>query len=218
VKAWEKSSDFYLSKALNYPLFKSFIFNFSKIMYKKLFIFCFRFLDFLILIACRTSQHTSQSSASFGNRCTGQWTGMMYIWARGQLRDSVRIEHEVSPTQKPNEWTWKTRYLSPVQPMTKDYLLRLENDKEQIYVTDEGQNLLLNGYVFENKMYNIFETQNILLTSSYELLNDRLIFEVTSGKKTGETAGQVSNFSVTHLQRAVLYRKGMPTKKSPVSR
>jgi hypothetical protein len=52
----------------------------------------------------------------------------------------------------------------------------------------------------------VFETQGIFLTSSYELIGDQLIFEVSSGKKIeGENKG-VTNYSVTSLQR-VIFKK-----------
>ncbi len=45
-----------------------------------------------------------------------------------------------------------------------------------------------------------------MLTSSYELHGDELIFEVTSGKKI-EDRKEVTNYSVLSLQR-VVFRRG----------
>ena len=48
----------------------------------------------------------------------------------------------------------------------------------------------------------------LLLTGNpeegYELLNDKLIFEATSGKKLNAVENEVTNYSVTNLQRVVL--------------
>ena len=52
----------------------------------------------------------------------------------------------------------------------------------------------------------MFETQGIFLTSSYELIGDQLIFEVSSGKKLEEENKAVTNYSVTSLQR-VIFKK-----------
>ena len=41
-----------------------------------------------------------------------------------------------------------------------------------------------------------------MLTSSYELQGDQLIFEVTSGRKI-EDKNEVTNYSVLNLQRVV---------------
>ncbi len=61
-------------------------------------------------------------------------------------------------------------------------------------------------YLFNNKLYSIFETQGVFLTSSYELRDKDLIFEVTSGKKTSTTDQQINNYSVDNLQR-VIFKK-----------
>jgi hypothetical protein len=57
-------------------------------------------------------------------------------------------------------------------------------------------------------LYSNFETEGIFLTSSYELVDKRLIFEVTSGKKLNEAEESgVTNFSVDFVQRVVFEKK-----------
>ena len=149
---------------------------------------------------CRAQQ-------AFGDACLGTWTGTMYIYSLGSLRDSVAVRLTVAQTGQPNAWSWKTEYLSPKQPMVKDYVLRLRDAAKGHYVTDEGGGLELTDYVFGNKLYSVFETQGVMLTSSYELRGNELIFEVTSGRK--QPAGnnqEVTTFSVNNLQRVVLRR------------
>ena len=92
--------------------------------------------------------------------------------------------------------------------MTKDYKLVLKDEQTGTYVTDEGNGIELSDYLFGNKLYSVFETQGILLTSSYELRADELIFEVTSGKKLEEGTGSgVGLFSVLNVQRVILRKK-----------
>jgi len=67
-------------------------------------------------------------------------------------------------------------------PAVKDYTLILNDPATNAYSTDEGDGVVLKDYLFDQKLYSVFETQSILLTSSYELMGDQLIFEVTSGK------------------------------------
>ncbi|MEY4930886.1 MAG: hypothetical protein RI909_1610 [Bacteroidota bacterium] len=143
---------------------------------------------------------------SFPDQCVGTWHGTMQIFSRGILKDSVKVVLTVAKTNQPNEWSWKTEYLSEKFPMTKDYVLRLKDAEKNIYVTDEKNGIELMDYLFHNKLYSIFETQGIFLTSSYELRGKELIFEVTSGKKTGTADQPVMNYSVDNLQR-VVFRK-----------
>lgn len=144
-------------------------------------------------------------SQAFPDRVVGTWTGVLKIYKGGAIRDSVAIRLTVKKDPSGNAWPWKTEYLSEKLPMTKDYTLRMFDANTKTYHLDEGDGVVLIEHLFENKMYSVLETSDILLTSSYELRNDQLIFEVTSGKKL-TAAKDVVNYSVTNLQRAVLKR------------
>ncbi len=161
------------------------------------------FFTIIIFLSCLNS---SFSQNTFVDHCVGKWKGMMYISSNNVIKDSVLVELKVEPTKETNVWTWRTEYLSPKLPMVKDYLLRLKDKEKSLYVTDEGDNLLLDTYLIGNKLYSIFETHGILLTSSYELRDDELIFEVTSGKKQPNTHPEVNNYSVNNLQRVVFHK------------
>lgn len=145
-----------------------------------------------------------QAQNTFPEQCIGVWEGTMYIYGGGQLRDSVRVRHTVKPIDK-TSWTWKTDYLSEKLPMTKDYILRQQ--EPSIYVVDEGQNITIPMRQAGNKIYSVFEVQGILLTSSYELSNGQLIFEVISGKKNSEANAQVGTYLINAVQRVILKRK-----------
>ncbi|MDW3646606.1 MAG: hypothetical protein R8P61_06080 [Bacteroidia bacterium] len=158
---------------------------------------------FCILLLCLGVN----AQQSFPERCEGLWEGTMYISSKGQLRDSVGIIFTVEKMQEENAWVWRTKYISEKFPMTKDYILRLQDDKNQVYLTDEGDGIVLYDYLFGDKLYSVFETGGILLTASYELRGEELIFEVTSGKVQEEKVKDISNYSVNNVQRVVLRRK-----------
>jgi hypothetical protein len=122
------------------------------------------------------------------------------------LKDSVEVRLTVAKTDKPDSWTWKTEYLSVKMPMVKDYILRLKDASKNTYITDEGNGIELDDYLFANKLYCVFETSNIILTSTYELRGNELIFEVTSGKKGVVGNQEVVNYPVENLQRVVFRR------------
>ena len=145
-----------------------------------------------------------QAQQSFPEQCIGVWEGTMYIYGGGQLRDSVRVQHTVKPIDK-TSWTWKTDYLSEKLPMTKDYILRQQ--EPSIYVVDEGQNITIPMRQAGSQLYGVFEVQGILLTSSYELKNGQLIFEVISGKKNSDANAQVGTYLINAVQKVELKRK-----------
>ena len=127
----------------------------------------------------------------------------MHIYNRGSLVDSVTIKLNVTRTNAPDTFVWKTEYLSEKFPMVKDYKLVISDAGKGVFITDEGDGIILMDYLFENKLYSVFETQGILLTSTYEWLGNQIIFEVTSGKELQTTHG-VKSYSVLHLQKAIL--------------
>lgn len=159
--------------------------------------------NLILIILLIVSLNTVQAQ-TFPDKCIGTWKGTMHIFSRGSLKDSVKVILTIAKGSKPNEWIWKTEYLSEKLPMTKNYILRLKDSEKNIYVTDEQNGIELIDYLFENKLYSNFETEGLFLTSSYELRGTELILEVTSGKKISTLAQSVFNYSVDHLQRVVL--------------
>ena len=143
---------------------------------------------------------------NFAVKCEGKWKGTMYMYGKGQIRDSVPVELFVQKTSLPHTWVWKTNYLSNKNPMEKNYKLELKDTASQTYLIDEGDGIELWSYYFNNKPYSVFETHDVMLTSSYELQGNELIFEVTSGKKI-EDRKEVTNYSVLSLQRVVFKRE-----------
>jgi hypothetical protein len=146
-----------------------------------------------------------QSVVLFGDRCLGTWEGTMHLYSKGSLKDSVAVRLSVEKLS-PTSWTWKTEYLSATMPMIKDYVLRTPDPAQNKYITDEGGGLELTNYLFGNKLYSVFETHEVYLTSTYEIMGDTLIFEVTSGKKEPITHPEVTTYSTANLQR-VIFRK-----------
>jgi hypothetical protein len=145
---------------------------------------------------------------NFADQCLGTWKGTMYVYGKGILRDSVEVTLTVAPTSEKNVWIWRTDYVSKkYPPMTKDYKLKLPDPSKNLYITDEGGGLELNNYLFGNKLHNVFETQGITLTATYEMLPEGLIFEVTSGTKIPETKAGVTNFDVSSVQRVLLKKQ-----------
>lgn len=158
------------------------------------------------LFICLFFSASTFAQKSFPEQCLGEWEGMMYIYSQGSLVDSVATSFSAARTEAPHTFTWVTSYHSPTQPMVKDYKLKLLDAEKKLYAVDEGGGVALNAYLFDHKMYSVFETQGIVLTSTYELVDDALVFEVTSGTNL-EPGRDVMNYSVRNLQRVVFRKK-----------
>ncbi len=139
-------------------------------------------------------------------RCLGVWEGKMLIYRESKVIETVPIKLTVARAKTAGDFTWKTEYFSPTRPMTQDYVLRVKDLEKGVYVTDEGGGVELADYLHGDKLYNVFEVQGVMLTATYELRGEELIFEVTSGKKLPDEKAGVVNYSVVNLQRAVLKR------------
>ena len=130
----------------------------------------------------------------------GEWHGMMQMYKNGQQIDSVEVLLTIKPIND-STLTWRTEYKSVKQPMTKDYTMKSVDLSKGVYATDEGGGVLLETYLIDNALYNVFEVEGIMLTAIYRLMGNELVFEVTSGKKGNIVAGGVTNFSVNYLQK-----------------
>lgn len=159
-----------------------------------------------LLVLSTTCLQLSMAQPLFPEQCLGIWKGTLYIHKLGAAMDSVQVQLTVEATADPNAWTWKTEYLSSRAPVVKDYVLRLKDAAAGVYAVDEGAGLELLEYRFGNKLYCVFETAGIMLTSSYELRGDELIFEVTAGEKQPASHKEVTNYSVANLQRVQFRR------------
>ncbi|MFM7187155.1 MAG: hypothetical protein ACKO14_05010, partial [Armatimonadota bacterium] len=88
----------------------------------------------------------------------------------------------------------------------KDYELRVKDRIKGHFITDEGGGVILEDLVSGDKMVSQFETQDIWLTSTQELRDGKLMFEVTAGKRSDIPSTGVTNITITSVQRAVLKR------------
>ena len=144
-------------------------------------------------------------SQNFAQRCEGKWEGTMFLCTKGELTDTVDVVFTVIPFDSATgSWSWKTVYLSETTPVTKNYTLIQKTETE--FLLDEGDGVLLTNYVIGDKMYSLFKVEKNWLTASYELKDETLVFEVTSGIPADQKSRQVTNYTVDFVQRVVLVK------------
>lgn len=152
---------------------------------------------------------TFGQTVNFPTSWVGKWSGKMLIYAQGATKDSLDVEMTINPAEEPNSWRWKTVYLSPKNPITKDYPLKTADATKGHYWLDEGDGIVLDAYLLGNKLFHLFGVSGLYLTATYELQGETLVFEVTSGKWLNSTGNDVTNYSVLNLQRSLLRRASM---------
>lgn len=152
--------------------------------------------SFWILFLTILISGTAFSQQNFGLRCIGNWKGTMHIYSQGILTDSVPVILEVRQ-QDDSVFRWKMHYLSEKNPINKDY--HLVYKKGNYYQIDEGYGIKIDAYLFANRLVSVFEVEGTLLTSAYELHENELYFEVTSGTKEKSDA-EVQSYHVGFLQ------------------
>lgn len=150
--------------------------------------------------------HDTMAQQSFPEKCIGNWEGTLFIYNQGQLRDSVAVNLEVSPTPDPVTFQWKTTYNSENHPMVKDYTMVIDTSAANTYILKEEENVELFMYSFDNKLYSLFETESNMLSSTYEIRKDTLYFEVNSAT-TQATGPVVTSFNIGYLQKVKFVRE-----------
>lgn len=162
----------------------------------------------LVLFFCLvlfSGARAQSAELNFPERCLGIWEGTMLIYQYNTVKDSVPIRFTAAKTEVDSIYTWKTEYFSTTRPMVKDYKLIVDDLKKGRYLLDEGDGVYLIEYNVGNKLYSLFQVNNIYLTSTTELIDGKLRFEVTSGREENELNG-IKNYSYTNVQRVVMHR------------
>ena len=155
----------------------------------------------------RIISYTQEVNIYFADRCEGTWQGMMYMYHQNSNRDSLNVSLEVERLPQENSWKWKTSYEAKPEKIIKDYTLILVDAEKGRYIIDEGDGIKLDCYQYDQKLYSTFSVNESLLTATYEIRADSLLFEVTSGER-GEATGDstIFNYSVQHVQKVVFQR------------
>lgn len=156
-----------------------------------------------LLILISFTFYSVNFAQSFPEKCEGVWKGKMQIYNQSKNISSVDIRMTISKIDSLS-WTWKTEYISASLPVTKDYVLRIKNLEKGEFLIDEGNGIILNEQLIGNKMISVFDIKGLLLTSSYELIDNKLIFEVISGRKAQSNGANIESYQMKNLQRVVL--------------
>ncbi len=142
----------------------------------------------------------------FPDLCIGEWEGMMMLYNSGELRDSVHVDFVVDQLANAAGYTWRKSYTSPKYNTVKDYKL-LHDTLSSQFLLDEGDGLVLKVYSYGTSAYSMYQLEDVMFESSYQLVDDStMIFEVAGGKVVDTTANEIVNYSYDFVQRVVFKR------------
>lgn len=169
-------------------------------------------LTLLLFIMLLSSASFSQNKNAFiESEWLGNWKGKLLIISAGKSSE-VNMYLSISKTDTPYKYSWKTAYGEGASKLEKNYFMIAEDNENGKWVLDEDNTILIDFFFGDNQFNSYFETQNILLSSRYELKNSKIYCEVLSAQKsksktTGSGKNEVISYPVYVIQKAELTRE-----------
>lgn len=141
---------------------------------------------------------------TFPKEFIGVWEGKMQIYKNGEIKDSVNTRQTIAESSEPDTWIWRTDYFSKLDTIVKDYLLKVIDKEKNHYAIDEQDGISLDCVLHQNKLFSSFSVQGNILTTSYQIIEDKLVFEVIMAYKVESEKGQVKSFLPSIYQKSIL--------------
>ncbi|MCX6158357.1 MAG: hypothetical protein NTY74_10315 [Ignavibacteriae bacterium] len=164
---------------------------------------------FVVLFVLICSMGFPQSKQTFNEKdWLGNWKGTLNIIMAGKF-NTVPMELWIYKTDTPDKYGWKTSYGQGVSALKKDYFLYPKDAERGEWILDEDNNILLDFFYGDNQFHSFFETQNILLSSRYDLKDGKIFMEVLSAQKekqskSGSGKEECISYPIYVIQKAEL--------------
>ena len=145
----------------------------------------------------------------------GKWRGTLVIYNNKGVAQKIPMELHVEPTDSANRCKMALIYGEGENANVRPYDLVTLDAENGHYQTDEKNTIYLDDYYFDGVLYSRFEVMGNLLLSRIEKRNDKIYFEIISGKLEpiattgGDEANDippVNSYKITVSQRAELIR------------
>ena len=157
-----------------------------------------------------------QVDAKFPDAWLGNWQGTLEIIKGSGLVQSLPMKMSIKPTDKPGEYHWLTTFGDKTET-AKPYLLKTLDATNGLYVIDEQNSIIIESYLFDNKLVSWYVVQGSLILASFEKRGDQIVFEILAGKEKeisitgdkeveGEAIPAVKTLPFNVMQRAFLSR------------
>lgn len=160
-----------------------------------------------------------KSEASLSNDCDDSsfpedwkenWRGKLQIFNRGSLSKEIPMGLDIYDSADSIEW--HIIYGAGDSADIRKYALIEKNKAEGHYAIDERNSIILDAFLFRQKLTSIFSVNDIQILATYEYFCDSLIVEMYMDNlsKVDSTGGVedipiVMSYPMTTYHRAVLY-------------
>jgi len=158
-----------------------------------------------------------ERSAEFPSDWLGSWVGLLDIYGTAGLQQQIEMELQIAATSADSIYTWQITYMTDDSPDVRSYTLHEIDADAGHYQIDEGNGIVLDAYLMDQKLISVFGVMGNMLQCTYTLDKGELQMEVTMYPDTaehltggdtiaGDTIPVVSSHRVSIYQRAVLQR------------
>ncbi|WNJ15933.1 hypothetical protein [Pontibacter sp. G13] len=150
---------------------------------------------FSMLIGLSNIQAQTLSSSWYGS-----WMGTLEIYSDTGITQSLKMELTISPTDSTGIWDWTILYHLEEKDERKYQLIAVGSPGQ--FQIDEQNSIILDLQAFGDFMISRFVVNNTMLSISYRLSGENLLFEVISGP---ENSPRVTGQEVEFVERILSY-------------
>ena len=189
------------------------LFSINWILFSLIFLCCGR--SNLITPSTDISKLKSHDLNEFPSNWMGYWKGDLNVYKENKLVRTVPMALDLGYTDTVGYYNWAIIYGPDSIAGRRDYYLNTVDAEKGHYQTDEKNSIILDSYLYDNRLITNFEVGNSRLQSTYTLSGDVLSFEIivtsedpvaTTGNQVvgSDTIPEVKSYPVTTIQRAIL--------------
>jgi hypothetical protein len=166
----------------------------------------------IVLFLLISTISIAQSKQTFNEKdWLGNWKGTLNIIMAGKT-NAVSMNLSIYKTETPDKYGWKTTYGEGASKLEKNYFMYPKDAERGEWILDEDNTILLDFFFGDNQFHSFFETQNILLSSKYELKDGKIYAEVLSAQKekqskSGTGKEECISYPVYVIQKAELKKE-----------
>ncbi|MEM7784778.1 MAG: hypothetical protein AAF939_12500 [Planctomycetota bacterium] len=144
----------------------------------------------------------------------GTWVGQMKFFPgmpeavkNSAASGKVAVQFEIEEITNSNALVWRMTIGSDSNRVVKDYKLVPTGKPNEFLIDENG--IDLNAYHYGDIIYSQFSFEEMVLIARYELKEDQLLFEVTTGIPIGEKQldGKIQTWKISAVQSVLMKRR-----------
>lgn len=162
-------------------------------------------MSVLIFASVSNIPNVALSGNSFPLNWQGTWSGIMYdrnIKGKSQI---VPMTLRIKPLSlNPIRYTWQLTYGTGAKQIVRNYELVAKNQNAGNFVIDEKDGTLIDAWWLRDKLYSQFRVGNRLISTQYQLQNNRLYYELVVYTQVSQQTNSFESYQLQSIQSAEL--------------